>query len=203
MGSCSIRAILVDFDGVLRVWPPATVALAIPEADIQRIAFSPTLLGKVVCGAISDEAWRAEIVFRLAARFGASEAESAVHGWSLSCGVVVPEVLALLGRVSPEIKLVLATNATSRLLHDLLALELASTFHSVANSSAIGAAKPEAAFFEAALRPVGVAPEHALFVDDSSENVVAAEAFGIKSHRFQGAQLMERFLMAQGALIEA
>jgi putative hydrolase of the HAD superfamily len=198
-----IRALLVDFDGVLRTWPPSTAALAIPEAEIQRVAFSPALLGEVVRGAMSDEASRAEIASRLSVGFGTFEARSAVREWSLGCGVVVPEVRALLRRVSPRVKLVLATNATSRLPEDMRALGLADTFHFVANSSALGAGKPETAFFEAALRSIGVAPEHALFVDDFSENVIAAEALGINAHRFRGVEAMEQFLAVHGVLVDA
>lgn len=203
MSDTAKRALLVDFDGVLRVWPPTREALGIAEAEIRLVAFAPTLLAQVVRGAIHDEAWREEIIARLSERYGESVARDAVTRWSGAFGIVVPEVAGLLRRVAPTISLVLATNATSRLSGDLKKLGLSDMFYALANSSELGVAKPEPEFFEAALRLVGVAAQNALFVDDTMENVNSAAALGIRSHRFQSASLMEAFLLQHHALAEA
>lgn len=59
-------------------------------------------------------------------------------------------------------------------------------FHSgVACSWELRAVKPEPAFYERALRQIGVAPMEAVFVDDRPENVAAAEAFGLTSVLYQ------------------
>ena len=176
---------------------------SLPEGEIQRVAFSSQLLDRVVHGEISDQGWRAEVARSLATTFGQVEADAAVREWSISCGLVVPEVLALLRRISPAVRLVLATNATSRLGDDLRTLGLSDTFHALANSSVIGAAKPEPEYFEAALALAGVTPSQALFVDDTPQNVNASEALGIRSHCDRNSQGMEQFLASSGVLLEA
>ncbi|MBU8977089.1 HAD-IA family hydrolase [Lysobacter sp. MMG2] len=93
---------------------------------------------------------------------------------------------------------VLVTNATSRLPQDLAALGLTPFFHGVANSSALGTAKPDAAIFHAALALAGVAAHEALFVDDSSRNVAAAGALGIHARRFEGPATLRALLHEHG-----
>jgi putative hydrolase of the HAD superfamily len=84
----------------------------------------------------------------------------------------------------------------------LHSLGLGGLFHAIANSSEIGAAKPDARFFEAALQIAGVAAAEALFVDDSRTNVEAAARLGIRSHQFSGPAGMARFLQEAGAIRE-
>jgi HAD superfamily hydrolase (TIGR01509 family) len=199
-------ALLIDFDGVLRQWPDSPdwpVPYGISEAEIRSVAFTPTLLRKVILGEISDEAWRAEIATRLARSHGEAQSQRAVDLWSRGAGVLVPEVTELLGRLPAHFRIVLATNATSRLPLDIEFLGLTHRFHAVANSSRLGVAKPDPAFFQAALQLAGVAPADALFVDDAPENVSSASRLGIASHHFRSPSLMAAFLEQHGALLGA
>jgi putative hydrolase of the HAD superfamily len=104
--------------------------------------------------------------------------------------------------VVPSVRVVLATNATSRLASDLQKLELPGLFYSLANSSEIGNAKPAPEFFQAALRLAGVDAENALFIDDTRENVVAANALVISAHHFTDTSRMEQFLREHRVLRE-
>ncbi len=54
-------------------------------------------------------------------------------------------------------------------------------FDVVVDSCEVGVRKPNPAIFSTALELVGVAPEHAVFLDDFEGNVVAAQALGIRS----------------------
>jgi putative hydrolase of the HAD superfamily len=116
--------------------------------------------------------------------------------------VLVPEVIELLRRLPARFRVVLATNATSRLPLDIESLGLTVRFHAVANSSRLGVAKPDPAFFHAALQLAGVAPADALFVDDTPENVSSASRLGIASHHFRSPSLMAAFLAQHNALAE-
>ena len=117
--------------------------------------------------------------------------------------MLVPEVAGLLRRLPSDFRVVLATNATSRLPRDLESLGLAGHFSAVANSSSLGVAKPDPAFFKAALELVAVAPEEALFVDDTLENVGSASRLGITSHHFRSPSLLAEFLEQHGALVDS
>ena len=106
------KALLIDFDGVLRQWPdladwPREYEIA--EAEIRSVAFTPSLLQQVVLGEIQDEDWRALIVSRLARTHGEGRSKLAVELWSRSAGVLVPEVAGLLRRLSSDFRVVLAT----------------------------------------------------------------------------------------------
>jgi putative hydrolase of the HAD superfamily len=49
----------------------------------------------------------------------------------------------------------------------------------------IGALKPDKRIYEQAIRAAGCPPESLFFTDDREENVAAAEALGIRAHRFE------------------
>lgn len=92
------------------------------------------------------------------------------------------------------LKVVLVTNATSRLPHDLAALGLSQSFYCVVNSSEEGVAKPDPELLRVALARADASPEQALFVDDTIANVDAGRSLGILSHHFVGYEPMLAFL---------
>ncbi len=61
-------------------------------------------------------------------------------------------------------------------------------------------AKPDPEIFRRALEVVGALPQHAVFIDDLIENVVAARTLGIKAYQFHDALTLERELDAEGLL---
>lgn len=191
-------ALLIDLDGVIRRWSGddshIEASHGLPLGALRKVALAPELLGPAIEGTVSDETWRTNVTRELSRLHPGSAAKHAVESWSLSPGEVSYEVLAVLDRCRPDLRIVLATNATSRLDADLRALGIADRFHAVANSSELHAAKPQAEFFEKVLRLASSEPEEALFVDDTVANVIAAAQFGIPSYRFEGASGLLRFL---------
>jgi putative hydrolase of the HAD superfamily len=199
-----LSALLIDFDGVLRQWPDlADWPHEITEAEIRSVAFAPALLRQVVLGEIQDEVWRGIIVSGLARSHDPSQSQLAVDLWSRSAGVLVPEVVGLLRRLPAHCRVVLATNATSRLPFDIDSLGLSHCFHAIANSSRLGVAKPDPAFFQAALQLAEAPPEDALFIDDTLENIDSASRLGITSHHYRCPSLMAAFLEQHNALVGA
>jgi putative hydrolase of the HAD superfamily len=199
------RALLIDLDGVLRRWdtPAAGGAegtFGLPPGVVAATAFAAPLLRRAITGQISDDAWRQEVVARLAGEYGRERAAGAVAAWSAPAGRVDETVLALVRAVRRRAPVVLVTNATTRLDADLARLGLGGAFDAVASSSRIGAGKPEAEIFRAALAAAGVHPGAALFVDDSDGNVAAAQALGLKGYRFEDAARLEVVLRASGLL---
>ncbi len=74
-------------------------------------------------------------------------------------------------------------------------------FFKVALSSCyLGLRKPDAAIYRRALEILGRPAERILFIDDRAENVAAAEAVGMKSSLFTGAEPLRRELNALGVL---
>ncbi len=113
--------------------------------------------------------------------------------WTSVPGKVDHDVMKVLGNIKNcGVKLVLVTNATSRLNADLTNLGIFDAFDDIINSSVIGFVKPQNEIFQKALKTAKVKPENALFIDDNNENVQAARKNGINGHHYQG---LEDFLI--------
>lgn len=199
------RAVLIDLDGVIRLWqsqedPAAEAAFGLPPGAIRRVAFAPERLLPAITGQIRDETWREQIRDRLALEFPAANADAAVAWWSRPYGEINRAVLELLNACRSRATIVLITNATSRLPDDLRRLGLEAAFDEVINSSAVGAAKPEPAIFHAALAAAGVAATDALFIDDTIGHVEAARRLGIAGHSYTNPTELRHTLHAFGLL---
>jgi putative hydrolase of the HAD superfamily len=197
-----IRALLLDLDGVVRLWRPEHTAEAeqlagLPLGAIHRTAFAPDLLVPAITGRLRDDDWRRQVVERLSTAFPAADAEGAVAAWSAPAGEIDQAVLAVVRACRRRMPVVLVTNATSRLDHDLERLGLTGEFDHVVNSSSVGWGKPHPEIFTAALSVAGVAAPHACFVDDTAANVDAAIAMGMRGHVYQGVVRLREVLSSR------
>ncbi len=193
------NVILTDLDGVIRIWSPeihlkAERAIGLPEGAILGTAFSDDLLPLVITGQISDDEWRRRIADLLSQDFPNTNAERAVELWSASPGEVDTEVLGILRACRKKAKLVLISNATSRLPSDLQRLGIAEDFDYIINSSEVGFAKPDPNIYFAALNTVEATPEQALFIDDNAGHVAAATRLGIAGYTYAGTDALRQKL---------
>ena len=199
------NVILTDLDGVIRIWSSeihqkAERVTKLPEDAIPRAAFSDDLLPLVITGQISDDEWRRRIADLLNHDFPEANAERAVELWSASPGEVNSEVLEILRACRKKAKLVLISNATSRLPSDLRRLGIAEDFDYIINSSEVGFTKPDPNIYFAALNTLGATPEQALFIDDNAGHVAAATRLGIAGHTYVGADDLRHKLDHLGLL---
>lgn len=201
---CRYEALLIDFDGVLRHWQPSDIdierAFSLPAGAIRAAAFEPAIMLPAITGKTTDAEWRPQTADRIERQHRIGNAAEAVRQWSSFPGAVDQRVLSLVADCRRALKVVLVTNATSRLVHDLRALSLLEQFDAIVNSAEVGVAKPNAEIFDIALRRVGAPPEGAIFIDDTPAHVLAAESFGITSRTFVGHEQMASFLRECGAL---
>jgi len=200
-----IQALLIDFDGVLRIWNRdndrrAEEVVGLPFDAIRRVAFAPDILMPAITGRISDAEWRSTIVARLRRQFPHLDAQQAVGLWSASPGTIDHAVLDVLRRCRKKTQIVLITNATSRLSQDLQQLALVDEFDYVINSSVVGAAKPDSAIFKAALEAAKVPPSAALFIDDTPGYIPAATELGIIGHVYQDVGQLTQLLQTYALL---
>lgn len=200
-----IYALLIDLDGVLRIWSPdqsrdAEQATGLPEGAMRQAAFAPELLTPAIIGQITDADWRAGIAARLRAQFPHVDADRAVQLWSAPHGAIDQAVLEIARACRKNAPVLLITNATSRLPHDLAQLGLVDEFDHIINSSAVGAIKPDPAIFTAALQKAGVPPSAALFIDDTPGHVEAAARLGIVAHVYRGVEELRRVVRECGLL---
>ncbi|AMD86654.1 hydrolase [Actinomyces radicidentis] len=177
-GTGPITTVLLDADGVLQIigtpWVEALTAVGGPE-------FCERLLSEEGAGLAGRETMR-DLITRVRAETGAT--------------TPVPDIEILWERAVPDpgawqvvrdlraagYRTVLATNQFwERRVWMRESLGYDGLCDVDAYSCSLGAAKPEAAYFTAALKLAGARPEEALFVDDSERNVVGAAALGIRT----------------------
>lgn len=92
----------------------------------------------------------------------------------------LPESIRALGLVRPEIRRVLVSNTNALHWEGVLSVfRPDDLLDEVVLSFRVGAAKPDPAFWEAALAAAGCDPDACVYADDRPELVAAASAFGI------------------------
>jgi putative hydrolase of the HAD superfamily len=185
--------LLVDVDGVLRVWDPAIAAAAeqrhgLPSGALLSTAMDWPVLRPAISGEVSHTQWMAEVTRRLSADGTDPVAVGgAVRQWQAYRGEVDPVALALVREVRAAGRPVgLATNATDLLDADLAVLGLTGEVDVVVNSSVVGHPKPAKEFFAAACRALGLPPARVLLVDNDDRAVRGARVAGLSAYRWTG-----------------
>jgi putative hydrolase of the HAD superfamily len=97
------KAVLCDIDGVLRHWPPADTldrAHGLPSGTFAAAAFAPERLIPAITGQITDEEWRTNVEYTLAAACGSAQiAKAVISAWSNQAPTVDTDVATLLRNV--------------------------------------------------------------------------------------------------------
>ncbi len=188
-----IRAVLFDFGGVytaspFSVFAQAAVELGAEAEHVQGLVFGPY-------DRDTDHPWhrleRGEMTLldaRNAIIARASEAGLALDPLAIlarmasSGGGARGAVIAATRRVRERgLRTALVTNNAREFRAGWRSLlPLTELFDAVIDSSEVGIRKPDPAIFALALREIGgVAPEHAVFLDDFHGNVAAARRLGM------------------------
>ncbi len=94
---------------------------------------------------------------------------------------VYEDTVTTLQALSESCKLGIISNAWPYVESMLRLLGLWDYFESVILSAQVGLSKPNPAIYELGLRSLGIRADQALFVDDTPQNVLAAERVGLES----------------------
>lgn len=180
------RALLIDFDGVLRHYDRSMSAAiearyGLPPGAFLDAGLEWTRYIPAVTGAWTRSRWLAAI----AEATGAPE--EAVAEWDAYRGYMDHEVLSFVREVRAAGRPVgLATNATDDLRDDLSRFDIEHEFDAVISSAELGSHKPSGDFFTAACAAVGTPIDQCLFIDDTDRNVQGARAAGLSAMRYTG-----------------
>lgn len=190
-----VRAVLIDVDGVLRVWEAGQAAAierryGVPEGKLSEIAYDIDRFGPALLGQISDEDWRAAVAAAMVPVCGSVEkAIACVVDWSARLGLIDPDVADLIAQLrSDGVAVGLIANATTRLQQDLVSLRVTEKVDAIVDSAHVGVAKPDAGIFLRAAEILEVSPENCLYVGVRSEHVAGAERTGMMGHLYGGVQ---------------
>jgi len=180
------NTILIDFDGVIRHWSNSeTIDLhngfQLESNALFACAFSEKNLKPAITGEITHQQWCEQVRLELAEKYGDEIAAKVVNTWYTMASEIDYEFIRQIRCMAVKSRLILVTNATTRLESDLTEAGLNNAFDLVINSSDLGVAKPDVAYFRSALELLAVDSGECLFIDDSATNVEAARSFGIES----------------------
>lgn len=200
----SVDALVMDLDGVIRHWDPASLfededALGLPRGTILRAALEPGLFDRAMRGELTADEWYVETGTAVA-RQHAVDAAAVAQAFSGVGWRIDQMVIDLVNQARRRVPVALLSNASSRLVDDLRASDILDCFDVVVGSAELGACKPEAVVFAAASERLDVALERCLLVDDRRENVDAARQLGMLAEQFTSVDHLARRLERAGLI---
>jgi FMN phosphatase YigB (HAD superfamily) len=197
-GKLVITVLLLDLDGVLRVWDPqlnrsVETTYGLPEGALTAAAAASDRLDLALTGAMDDRSWRDSLAEDIVRAHG-EECRDAVEAWMMPAGSVDTDVLEVVRRARSSMRVMVLTNATTRLADDLDVLGLTDEVDGAVSSADLGLAKPDPdVFSRMALRHRLMFSEIA-YVDPSATNIAVAEILGIRSHHYADAEGLGEFV---------
>ncbi|WP_440580974.1 HAD-IA family hydrolase [Streptomyces sp. PT19] len=201
----SVCGLLVDVDGVLRLWPrrsaiTAALECGLPEQAVRSVAYDGGF-DLAHHGVWSHEQWVEQVTTRLSEEFGAA-GKRAAELWAADRGDADPAMADLLRRARAAGLVTCAlTNNTTVVAADLELHGLLDVFDHVANSAEIRVTKPAPGAYQAALALMDLPAGQVAFTDDSRTNVTAALHVGLHAHHYTSAAEFERFLAGLGVTL--
>jgi epoxide hydrolase-like predicted phosphatase len=195
-----IKAIIFDFGRVISVQKSASLFRGYEE----ELGLAPGTLNEIMFG---SQAWEDALVGRRTSEefweaigpqlnLHTPEAIAAFRGRYHADEAINAAVVALIRRLRAEnrYKLAVLSNAPpglSRWLDDWGILDL---FDIVFCSGDEGVKKPDSAAFQITLERLGVAPEEAVFIDDTLGHIDTARSLGLHAILFTSAEALEKEL---------
>jgi putative hydrolase of the HAD superfamily len=194
----SLKAIIFDFGGVL----VRTRSQQLRTAWEQRLGLHPGETSELVFSGESGRAAQhglssdAEHWGYIQRRLSVDDATLAEfrRDFFAEDGIDT-DLLAYVDRLRAKYQVGLLSNATTDARRFFTASGIAAHFDAITISGEEGVMKPDERIYHITLARLGVHPREAVFVDDFSENVVAAQALGMAGVHFADPQLARRELM--------
>lgn len=183
------KAIIFDFFGVLcsEISPPWFARYFAPkEAKRLKDSYCP----RSDSGELSERAWYETLgaLVKKTPRSVESEFKSFIN--------VDERVVALARKLRPFYKIGLCSNTMGTFIRGIFEKHgLTDLFDAVVISSECGIIKPDPRIFRLIVEKLGVSPEEAVYIDDSSANVRGAEKTGMRGIVFSSIEDLQAKLL--------
>ena len=194
----SLKAVIFDFGGVL----VRTRSQQLRTAWEQRLGLRPGETSELVFGGQSGRAaqhgWISDTDHwaYIQQRLGLDDATLAQFRREFFAeDGIDTELLAYIDRLRSGYRVGLLSNATTSARRFFTESGLAAHFDAITISGEEGVMKPDERIYRIALGRLRVEPIEAVFVDDFSENIVAARTLGMTGVHFADPQQARRELM--------
>jgi HAD superfamily hydrolase (TIGR01509 family) len=184
------RAVIFDWGGVMEDLPREKDVLAWERRLALEAGVLPEILWgetwrRLEVGAITDEDYARHVAERL----DLPDREAALHFLQefYTSDRLNPEVVDAARALRARYKVALLSNAfpTQReTIREHHAIDVDAEFDVYVNSATVGLSKPDPGIFHLTLQRLDVAPEHAIFLDDSLRNVDSAREIGLHAIQF-------------------
>lgn len=190
MAASAIRTLLVDADGVIQYAPTDwldafSLCLGDEDPELRQRFTDEIYAAETACLTGRDDF--AERLRLVLAKWNRAAAFQQILDamFSIEAHAEIVRVFQALRRGG--VRCYLASNQqSSRARHMSATFDYSRHFDGEFYSCFLGAAKPEARFFELALAASGAAPASTLFIDDRPANVEAARRSGLHALLFDG-----------------
>ena len=199
------KVVLFDADGVVQQTPPGWEAEL--HATLGSPPFAEDLLRELFVAelpALAGDSDFAEVTREVLDRFGLAERTEAVLAFWTRLELDV-EVTALIRELrAAGAACFLATNQHElRRAYMSTSLGYDELLDGQLYSCDLGVAKPDPAYFTAALERIGYSPGSALFIDDREPNVLGARSAGLRAevfHLSSGVGALRSIMVTHGLL---
>ena len=183
-----IRGLLFDFGRVITGQKPADLFrsyerdLRLPPGSLNRIMFDSPLWEQALIGKLEmAQFWR--LIGSQLNLDTASKVEAFRRRY-YEDETINTEMLDLIRSLTGSYRLGIVSNHPPGLEEWLRKWQILELFDTVVSSGEVGIVKPNEKIFLIALKNLGIEAAEALFIDDTEEHVLAAQALGIAGHHF-------------------
>ena len=193
-----IKAIIFDFGRVISTQKPMSLfrgyekEMGLAPGVLNATMFGHPIWEQVLVGRKTVDEYWGEIGPLVGLH--APEAVAAFRRRYHADEAINEGVLNLVRTLHGQYKLAVLSNAPPGLVRWLDEWSIKGLFDVVFCSGDEGVAKPDPVAFERTLERLGVAPQEAIFIDDSPRHVAAARALGVHAIHFTTADALEEQL---------
>jgi HAD superfamily hydrolase (TIGR01509 family) len=199
-----IRCLLFDFGRVISAQKPVAlfrsyeIELGLPPASLNRIMFDSPLWEQALVGELQmAEFWQAigpQLNLDTPAKVDAFRrryyADEEIN----------QEVVDLIASLAGGYRLGIVSNHPPGLVKWLRQWQILKFFDTVVSSGEVGVVKPNEKIYLIALKRLGIEAADTLFIDDTEEHVLAAQALGMTGHHFSSASTLIAHLEELGII---
>lgn len=178
-----LRAVLFDFDGVIRHFSTDFDAqceqkYGVALGSLQAVAFAEPLISELTTGQIRRAQW----LERIGDEIGSTEAALA---WGHQPTYADTDLLTFVDELRAEgLTTAVLTNGTDEVRTEAAALGVPEHFDAFFNSAEIGFTKPDPRAFQHVLDELSAAGPEVFFTDDSPRKLTGATELGMTVHHY-------------------